>query len=102
MKDLAQRLAALDPEASAALRVIAHFDRLSTAHASLPTIVGEAAALARCPVRLVDEDHHLSVRVEADGTARPAATAPDADWARTAIPGAGTARMWLERPAPAG
>jgi PucR C-terminal helix-turn-helix domain len=101
MKDLAQRLEALDPEASAALRVIAHFDRLSAAHASLSTIVREAAALAGRPVRLVD-DRHLSIRVETDGAVRPAATAPDPDWPLATLPGEGTARMWLESPRPAG
>lgn len=101
MKDLAVRLAALDPDASAALRVIAHFDQLSNDQASLPTIVREAAALAGCPARLVDEDRHLSVRVEADGATRPIVGLPHPDWMLAALPGEGNARIWLERPGPA-
>lgn len=38
MKELAGRLAALDPEAGAALRVIAYFDRLAETRAGLEAI----------------------------------------------------------------
>ncbi|MBN1173715.1 MAG: helix-turn-helix domain-containing protein [Micromonosporaceae bacterium] len=102
VKDLALRLAALDPDASAALRVIAHFDRLSSTRAGLPTIVREAAALAGHPARLVDEERRLVVRVEPDGRARPSTTAADPTWPFAPLPGAATARIWLERPGPVG
>lgn len=102
MKDLARRLAALDPDASAALRAIAHFDRLGSARSGLPTIVRETAALAGCPVRLVDEDRHLLVRAEPDGTASPPLGTADPQWLSEPLPGEGDARIWLERPGPAG
>lgn len=102
MKDLSLRLAALDPEASAALRVIAHFDRLVGTRAGLSSVVREAAALAGCPARLVDEERHLTVRVEPDGNARPPVGAVDPGWLSVPVPGEGTARLWLERRGPAG
>lgn len=108
MKELAHRLAALDPDASAALQVIAHFDKLTNTRAGLPTIVREAATLAGCPARLVDENRHLSVRVEPDDVTRPATDPVDPNWVTdpswpsAQLPGEGTARIWLERPGPAG
>jgi PucR C-terminal helix-turn-helix domain len=102
MKDLALRLAALDPDAGAALRVIAHFDQLCTDHAALPVIVRAAAALAGCPARLVDEARHLSIRVDPDGTTRPVTGTPDPAWLLATVPAERGARIWLERPGPAG
>jgi hypothetical protein len=102
MKDLAQRLAALDPDACAALRVISQFDQLASARAGLPTIVREAAVLAGCPARLVDEKRRLSVRVEADGVARPGKEPAEPNWLAMSLPGEAAARFWLERPGPAG
>jgi hypothetical protein len=55
MKDLEVRLAALDPDAGAAIRVIGYFDRLTEAGAGLEAIVRGAAVLAGCPARLPDE-----------------------------------------------
>jgi len=52
MKDLVVRLSALDPDAGAAVRVIAYFDQLVDARAGLATIVRGAAVLAGCPARL--------------------------------------------------
>ena len=49
------RLAALDPDAGAALRVIAYFDKLTETGAGLEAIVRGAAVLAGCPARLADE-----------------------------------------------
>lgn len=71
MKDLAVRLAALDPDAGAALRVIAYFDRLTDARAGLQTIVRGAAVLAGCPARLTDNERRLHMRVEPDGATSP-------------------------------
>ncbi len=59
MDDLAIRLAALDPEAASAVRVIAHFDALQEARAGLQSIVRAAAVLAGCPVRLRDPARRL-------------------------------------------
>ncbi|ASW55040.1 helix-turn-helix domain-containing protein [Plantactinospora sp. KBS50] len=101
MKDLARRLAALDPDAGAALRVIARFDQLTHAHAGLPAIVREAATLAGCPARLVDAGGRLSVRVEPGGAARPVAGLADPAWPSAPVPGAHGAAIWLECAEPA-
>ncbi|MCO8277943.1 hypothetical protein M1L60_45965, partial [Actinoplanes sp. TRM 88003] len=78
MKDLAVRLAALDPDAGAALRVIAYFDRLAETRAGLQTIVRGAAVLAGCPARLVDEARRIQVRVQPDGSTATGAAATGA------------------------
>jgi hypothetical protein len=117
VKDLEARLAALDPDASAALRVIAYFDKLTEAGAGLQAIVRGAAVLAGCPARLADEERRLSVRVAPDGSQRGPASPPDRSWLSadvtpadvTPVGGAaaegkpaGGAVLWLERPGPAG
>ena len=67
MKDLAVRLAALDADAGAALRVISYFDRLAEARAGLHAIVRGAVVLAEAPARLVDEERRVRVRIGVDG-----------------------------------
>jgi hypothetical protein len=102
VKDLAARLAALDPDAGAAVRVIAYFDELTGRRAGLEAIVRGAAVLAGCPARLADEEHRLHVRVEPDGRTGGSARLPDPSWLHTPVgPGDG-AVLWLERHAPAG
>ncbi|SNY62898.1 helix-turn-helix domain-containing protein [Paractinoplanes atraurantiacus] len=96
MKDLAVRLAALDPDAGAALRVIAYFDRLVEERAGLRAIVRGAAVLAGCPARLRDDERHVSVRVEPDGSSTTAGEAPDEAWMSAPIDAAAT--LTLERP----
>ncbi|GAA2715381.1 helix-turn-helix domain-containing protein [Actinoplanes palleronii] len=68
MRDLAARLTALDPDAGAALQVIAYFDRLIEGRAGLPAIIRGAAVLAGCPARLTDPRRRISLRVQPDGT----------------------------------
>ena len=103
MKDLEVRLAALDPDAGAAIRVIGYFDRLAEAGAGLEAIVRGAAVLAGCPARLTDEERRLSVRVQPDGShGRFPAAAPDQSWLSTGVAPGGAAVLWLERPGPAG
>ncbi|XVQ14659.1 hypothetical protein ACQP1W_19635 [Spirillospora sp. CA-255316] len=88
MKELAGRLAALDPDAGAALQVIAYFDRLVEGRAGLEALVRGAAVLTGRPARLVDEARRVRIRVEpggrrADGTGPPAAEAgctPPGGW----------------------
>ncbi|MFC3572286.1 helix-turn-helix domain-containing protein [Streptomyces yaanensis] len=124
MKELAGRLAALDPDAGAALRVIAYFDRLTEDRAGLEALVRGAAVLSGSPARLVDERRGVRVRVEPDGRRRDAAGPLDPAWpwvpltpgtsVRTASaalpPPAGPDRagphpddagLWLEHPGPA-
>ncbi|MFL6000248.1 MAG: helix-turn-helix domain-containing protein [Streptomyces sp.] len=97
MKELAGRLTALDPDAGAAVRVIAYFDRLSEARAGLEALVRGAAVLAGVPARLIDVERRVQVRVEADGTRRDSAVPPDPGWPTTALAPGGTAALWLER-----
>ena len=101
MKDLQVRLAALDPDAGAAIRAIEYFDRLTEAGAGLEAIVRGAAVLAGCPARLTDEERRLSVRVEPDGSNRAPAAPPDQSWLNAGI-GPGRAALWLERSGPGG
>lgn len=97
MKELAGRLTALDPDAGAAVRVIAYFDRLSESRAGLEALVRGAAVLAGVPALLVDAERRVRVRVEADGTRRDAGAPPDPGWPSAALVPGGAAALWLER-----
>ncbi|MBT2422508.1 helix-turn-helix domain-containing protein [Streptomyces sp. ISL-22] len=97
MKELAGRLTALDPDAGAAVRVIAYFDRLTESRAGLEALVRGAAVLAGVPARLVDADRRVDVRVEADGTRRAGESPPDPAWPSAALTPGGAAALWLER-----
>ncbi|WP_433346812.1 helix-turn-helix domain-containing protein [Microtetraspora malaysiensis] len=102
MRELVGRLAALDPDAGAAVQVIAYFDRLVESRAGLEAIVRGAAVLAGCPARLVDGERRVRVRVLADGRREDDGTPPDPAWSSTPLPRAGTGTLWLERPGPTG
>jgi hypothetical protein len=97
MKELAGRLTALDPDAGAAVRVIAYFDRLSESRAGLEALVRGAAVLAGVPARLVDAERRVRVRVEADGTRRDSEVPPDPGWPCAGLATGGAAALWLER-----
>ncbi|MFE6938337.1 helix-turn-helix domain-containing protein [Streptomyces chartreusis] len=97
MKELAGRLTALDPDAGAAVRVIAYFDRLAEGRAGLEALVRGAAVLAGVPARLVDVERRVRVRVEADGTRRESEAAADPAWPSVALTPGGVAALWLER-----
>ncbi len=101
MDDLALRLAALDPEAGSAVRVIAHFDALLESRAGLQSIVRAAAALAGCPARLNDPERRLTVRVLADGAAVTSDGDPDPAWPSVPVTPDG-ATLWLEDRGPIG
>jgi hypothetical protein len=94
LKDLAVRLAALDADAGAALRVIAYFDSLTESRAGLQAIVRGAAVLAGCPARLDDERRRVHVRVDPAGVASPSSDPPDPAWMHTTV---GSATLALER-----
>lgn len=97
MKDLAVRLAALDADAGAALRVIAYFDGLAENKAGLQAIVRGAAVLAGCPARLDDRSRRVHVRVDPAGHAAPDPSAADERWMRTPVVPDASATLWLER-----
>ncbi|CAM3592563.1 hypothetical protein NOGI109294_04335 [Nocardiopsis gilva] len=67
MEELAGRLTALDPDAEAAVRVIAYFDRLVEGRAGLEALVRGAAVLSGSPARLIDTDQRVRIRIEPDG-----------------------------------
>ncbi|MEU0384735.1 helix-turn-helix domain-containing protein [Streptomyces chartreusis] len=97
MKELAGRLTALDPDAGAAVRVIAYFDRLAESRAGVEALVRGAAVLSGCPARLVDPERRVHVRVEPDGTRRDTDEPPDPLWPSARLSPDGTATLWLER-----
>ncbi|MEV7061658.1 helix-turn-helix domain-containing protein [Streptomyces collinus] len=99
MKELAGRLTALDPDAGAAVRVIAYFDRLAESRAGVEALVRGAAVLAGCPARLVDPERRVHVRVEADGTRRDTDAPPDPAWPSAVLSPGGAGVLWLEREA---
>ncbi|MFD6171068.1 helix-turn-helix domain-containing protein [Streptomyces coeruleorubidus] len=101
MKELAGRLTALDPDAGAAVRVIAYFDRLAESRAGVEALVRGAAVLAGCPARLVDPERRVHVRVEPDGTRRDTEAPPDPTWPSARLTPDATAALWLERAAAA-
>jgi hypothetical protein len=102
VKDLAVRLAALDADAGAALRVIAYFDGLAENKAGLQAIVRGAAVLAGCPARLDDRSRRVHVRVDPAGQAAPDRSAVDERWMRTPVAPDASATLWLERIGEAG
>ncbi|MFC5213795.1 helix-turn-helix domain-containing protein [Streptomyces coerulescens] len=97
MKELAGRLTAVDPDAGAAVRVIAYFDRLAEGRAGLEALVRGAAVLAGVPARLVDAERRVFVRVEADGARRDGEGAVDPGWPSASLTSGGAAALWLER-----
>ncbi|GHH16976.1 hypothetical protein GCM10018780_59750 [Streptomyces lanatus] len=90
-------MTALDPDAGAAVRVIAYFDRLAESRAGLEALVRGAAVLAGVAARLVDGDRRVHVRVEADGTRRDSELPPDPAWPSAALTPGGAPALWLER-----
>lgn len=105
MRELAGRLAELDPDAGAALQVIAYFDRLMEGRVGIEALVRGAAVLSGCPARLVDERRGVRIRVAPDGHREDSTEPVDPTWpwapldtsggagpgARSAIPAAGPA-----------
>ncbi|MEV5953158.1 helix-turn-helix domain-containing protein [Streptomyces sp. NPDC051987] len=97
MKELAGRLAAVDPDAGAAVAVIAYFDRLAETRAGLEALVRGAAVLAGCPARLADEERRVRLRVEPDGRRTDVASAPEPGWPCAPLVPGGPPGLWLER-----
>ncbi|QWB21595.1 helix-turn-helix domain-containing protein [Streptomyces koelreuteriae] len=97
MKELAGRLTALDPDAGAAVRVIAYFDRLAESRAGVEALVRGAAVLSGCPARLVDPERRVHVRVQPDGARQDTETPPDPTWPSARLSPNGPALLWLER-----
>jgi hypothetical protein len=98
VKGLLLRLSSLDADATAAVRVIAHFQALLAADRVDPAaLLRSTAALAECPAGWELADGRV-LRAGPDGTAlagRPGRMSGAAD-----LGAAG--RVWLERPGPPG
>jgi len=102
VEDLVGRLSALDPDAGAAIKVIAYFDRLVEGRAGLEPVVRGAAVLTGCPARLVDDERGVRVRVDAEGVVDPDVGPPDPAWLSAPLHPGGPPALWLERAGPAG
>jgi hypothetical protein len=103
VKELAGKLAALDPDAGAALQVIAYFDRLAEGRAGVEALVRGAAVLSGCPARLVDDERGVRIRVTVDGvrTDRMAEMGPaDPAWMAVPLAPGDAPALWLEIPGP--
>jgi len=100
MRELTGRLAGLDPDAGAALQVIAYFDRLVDARAGLESVVRGAAVLSAAAAWLHAPSRNLDLRVTPDGMRRDHPGVPAPEWCHVDIDETGS--LWLERPGPAG
>jgi PucR C-terminal helix-turn-helix domain len=94
VQELVGRLTALDPEASASLKVIAYFDALVDGHASPEVMLRGAAVLSGCAAGFVTPS--IVMRVDSTGLRTTTDAAPPADtWPSHAV--SDSARAWLER-----
>ncbi|MFJ9030723.1 helix-turn-helix domain-containing protein [Streptomyces sp. NPDC102274] len=100
MKELAGKLAALDPDAGAALHVIAYFDRLVEGRAGLESLVRGAAVLSGCPARLVDAERGVRIRVDADGVRQDRTGHALSSWMSAPLVPGGAPALWLESAGP--
>lgn len=102
MKELIQRLSALDEDAGAAMKIILHFDTLLGRGAGLESFLRGAAVLAGHPAGLAHPQHRLYLRVGADG--RPTEPVVDAGevqrWPHHPLDDGSGAVVWVERPEP--
>jgi hypothetical protein len=93
MQELAGRLTALDPEASATLKVVAYFDTLVDHEVGIETLLRGASVLGGCPAGFRPGHGAGALRMAPDG--RPMPTEPPGDWPATAA--GPDAVVWLER-----
>lgn len=94
MQELTGKLAALDPEASEALKVVAYFDALIAGRVGTEGVLRGAAALAGTAVGLAR--HSTTVRMSAEGQRMPDAEPPNRAQSRAFAGGL----VWLERDGP--
>jgi PucR C-terminal helix-turn-helix domain len=93
MQELAGRLTALDPEASATLKVVSYFDTLVGHEAGIETLLRGAAVLSGCSAGFLPGQPARALRMSPEG--RPLPPGAPGDWpSTTADPGT---MVWLER-----
>lgn len=102
MRELLQRLSAVDADASAAVKVIVYFDTLVAQGANVEAFLRGAAVLAGCPAGLAHPQHGLWLRVDAGGAAAPFTGAWDAVrcWPHEPVDDESGGVVWLERAEP--
>jgi hypothetical protein len=93
MQQLAGRLTALDPEASATLKVVSYFDILVEHEAGVETMLRGAAVLGGCPAGFHPGQDATALRMSPDG--RPLPAGRPGDW--PSCPAGLEAAVWLER-----
>jgi hypothetical protein len=100
MKELIQRLSALDEDATAAVKIILHFDTLLGQGAGLESFIRGAAVLAGYPAGLAHPQHQLWLRVDAAGRSATPVTDPDQahQWPHRDLGDGSGAVVWIERP----
>ena len=100
MKELIQRLSALDEDATAAVKIILHFDTLLGQGAGLESFVRGAAVLSGYPAGLAHPQHQLSLRVDANGrSAPPVEDLAEIDkWPHRELDDGSGGVVWVERP----
>lgn len=98
MEELVGRLTALDPDASASLKVIVYFDSLVDGHAGIEAFLRGAAILTGCPAGIVYPERRVRMRVDETGTRTevPLLTAPT-QWRSESLGYADDALVWIER-----
>jgi hypothetical protein len=97
MQELAGRLTALDPEASATLKVVSYFDTLVGHEAGVETLLRGAAVLSGCPAGFLPGPPARALRMSPEG--RPLPPGEPADWPSS--PAGPETVVWLERGGPA-
>jgi len=93
MQELAGRLTALDPEASATLKVVSYFDTLVDHEVGIETLLRGASVLSGCPAGFHPGHGAGALRMAPDG--RPMPPGAPGDWPAAAA-GPDTV-VWLER-----
>ncbi|WP_435106899.1 helix-turn-helix domain-containing protein [Nocardiopsis synnemataformans] len=97
MRELLGRISALDPEAGAAVKVIAYFDELTGA--GIEPVVRGAAVLTGVPAGFTHPGRGLALRIDPAGEVRRTAADPDPSWCSVRVCGG---VLWLERTAEPG
>lgn len=100
MRELIQRLSALDDDAASAMKMVAHFDALLAQGAGMTALVRGAAVLSGWPCGLHLPQHSIYARVDAQGRSMKPPSDPAAihAWPHQYLEDGSDGVVWLERP----
>lgn len=99
MRELIQRLSALDDDAASAMKMVAHFDALLAQGAGITALVRGAAVLSGWPCGIHLPEHSLYARVDAQGRAmKPSEESAIGNWPHQPLIEGSEGVVWLERP----